>query len=150
MSFAFNLKEARENKGLTKTDMARFLGVSLTAYSLYEKGEREPPLKNLKKISRMLGVPLDWLVEDTIDNNEEAFEIASFFWKELYFVVSKSNGIVKLNSEYLSKPLEFKEDEFINRSIDFFDKLGYLTGNEDLWEFILFCFKGLDKNLVIE
>lgn len=150
MSFAFNLKEARENKGLTKTDMARFLGVSLTAYSLYEKGEREPPLKNLKKISRMLGVPIDSLVEDTIDNDEEAFEVASFFWKGLYFTASKSNGIVMLNSKYLSRPLKFTEDEFIDRSVDFFDKLGYLTDNGDLWEFILFCFEGLDKNLVIE
>ena len=60
-NFAENLRKARENKGITKTRMANALGLSLTAYSLYEKGENEPNLTNLKYISIILDVSIDEL-----------------------------------------------------------------------------------------
>ena len=64
--FAENLRKAREAKGISKSEAARFLGISLTAYSLYEKGEHEPPLKNLKKIANLLNVSIDALLNPNL------------------------------------------------------------------------------------
>ena len=60
--FAENLRKAREAKELSKSEMARFLVLSLTAYSLYEKGEHEPNLGNLQKIAEILEVSVDKLL----------------------------------------------------------------------------------------
>ena len=60
--FAEKLRKAREAKELSKTEMARFLDLSLTAYSLYEKGERKPNLGNLQKIAEILEVSVDELL----------------------------------------------------------------------------------------
>ena len=39
---ASNLKELRQKKGLTQTEMAEILGISTAAWSMYENGRRIP------------------------------------------------------------------------------------------------------------
>lgn len=67
IEFSKNLKMFREKAGLTKSDMAKKLGVSLSAYSFYENGrdkvgDREPNFNNLVKIAEILQVTVDTLL----------------------------------------------------------------------------------------
>jgi transcriptional regulator with XRE-family HTH domain len=50
-----NLREVRKNKGLTQIEVAVRVGVSLTAYQLWERGASEPSPDNLKKLEEVLG-----------------------------------------------------------------------------------------------
>lgn len=78
--FSENLRLAREEKGLTKTAMAKAIGLSLPAYSNYESSIREPPIKNLKKIANVLNVSVDYLLGvNEADLNE--YQQAKYFWK---------------------------------------------------------------------
>lgn len=49
------IKAAREDKRLTKTELARRVGLSLTTVVAVEKG-RAPWLKAIRKIEKYLGV----------------------------------------------------------------------------------------------
>ena len=49
-----NLKELREFKKLTQTDVALYCGVSLNAYRNWEIGTSKPNADNLKKLEKLL------------------------------------------------------------------------------------------------
>ena len=49
-----NLKEIRKSKGLTKVEIARKVGVSITAYSNWENGTSEPNEDNYIKLVEIL------------------------------------------------------------------------------------------------
>lgn len=51
-----DLKKARENKGMTQTDVARAVGVSLAGYRLWESKGGFPNEKNLEKLKVVLGI----------------------------------------------------------------------------------------------
>jgi len=57
-----NLKTARNLKGLKQKDLAGLLNVSPKTISDYELGEREPDLKTLAELSRILDVTTDYLL----------------------------------------------------------------------------------------
>lgn len=57
---ASRLKIAREKLGFGQRDMAKALGISLRAYSAYERGEREPRYGHLWQLVE-LGVQASWL-----------------------------------------------------------------------------------------
>jgi len=48
-----NLRELREMKRMTQTDVALYCGVSLTAYQLWEKGVNNPNPANLAKLEKL-------------------------------------------------------------------------------------------------
>ncbi len=52
--FAANLREAREQAGLSQEDLAIAAGIHRTEVSLLERGEREPRLTTIVKLSRAL------------------------------------------------------------------------------------------------
>lgn len=64
--FFTRLRVAREEKGLSKSDMARVAGVSPSTYSKYEttvlKNRIHPKYDVLIKIARTVGKSIDWLV----------------------------------------------------------------------------------------
>ena len=49
-----NLKHYRCKKGYTQSEIADFIGVSSSAYAMYERGEREPSIELLYKLSLLL------------------------------------------------------------------------------------------------
>ena len=51
-----NLREIRKEKGYTQVDMARQVGVSITAYQLWENNVSTPNAENMKKLKKVLGV----------------------------------------------------------------------------------------------
>jgi transcriptional regulator with XRE-family HTH domain len=54
----------RELRGFDtqQADFARLLGVSQSQLSKYERGESEPPLQVLLRLSEKLGKSLDWIL----------------------------------------------------------------------------------------
>ena len=74
-NFNENLRDAREQKGLSQKEVAEKIGVAKSTYSLYESGNREPNVQTIKKISDVLNVSADKLLG--IDN--EPMTLAAHF-----------------------------------------------------------------------
>ena len=56
------LKEYRKNKGLTKYNASKIIGVARTTYADYENGKIQPPIDKIRKISEWLDLPLEKLM----------------------------------------------------------------------------------------
>ena len=69
MTLADKLKEARKNAGLTQLELAEKLCVSRQAITKWESGKGIPDVENLKMISKVLNVSIDFLLdeEDVLD-----------------------------------------------------------------------------------
>ncbi len=59
------LAELRKKSGLTQSEVAEELGVSRQAVSRWETGEISPSVENLRRLSKLYGVPMDELVNGT-------------------------------------------------------------------------------------
>ena len=55
------IKEIRQEKNLSQTDIAKALGVTRQAISLYEKGDREPKLETWQKLADFFDVSVSYL-----------------------------------------------------------------------------------------
>ena len=62
-----HIRELRNQRGLTQTELASMLGVSKSVISSYENGVHLPPYDILVRISSLFGVSCDYLlgVSDT-------------------------------------------------------------------------------------
>ena len=56
------LKDLREDRDLTQTQIADFLGIKQTVYSRYERGFQNLPLEFLVKLSKFYGVSTDYIL----------------------------------------------------------------------------------------
>lgn len=63
--FSQRLKQARLNKGLTQTEVAKRIFVSQAAYSKYETGAASPNPETLAKLADVLEVTVGYLLEET-------------------------------------------------------------------------------------
>ncbi|MCM1235825.1 MAG: helix-turn-helix transcriptional regulator [Ruminococcus flavefaciens] len=85
------LKEFREQRGLSQTELAERVGLKQTTISQYESGSRRPNLSMAKKIADALGMTLD------------DFACLSTFQNEINFIIHKGGEIE--NGKYNSKNL---------------------------------------------
>lgn len=56
-----SLEAARINAGLSQKEMAKILGVSNTTVCNWENGNSEPSASQLRKISELSGIPMDFI-----------------------------------------------------------------------------------------
>lgn len=56
-----SLKAARTNANISQKEMAKILHVSNTTICNWENGLSEPSLSQLRKISELSGIPMDFL-----------------------------------------------------------------------------------------
>lgn len=68
MNIGENIKYIRKSKGLTQRELAEKIGVTDSAITRYEKGDREPNIETLNKIATALEVTIN----DLIKNEEKA------------------------------------------------------------------------------
>lgn len=59
------LRELREAKKLTQKDVALYINKTPQAYSLYERGERDPDIETINKLAECFQVSTDYLLERT-------------------------------------------------------------------------------------
>lgn len=55
------LKDLREDKEMTQTDIAKILGTSQKQYSRWETGESEIPFHNIIKLAIFYNVSIDYI-----------------------------------------------------------------------------------------
>lgn len=58
------IKQYRKLKNITQEEMAALLNVTRQSYINYENGETEPSFETLKKISKILNVSIDALLDN--------------------------------------------------------------------------------------
>ncbi len=63
------IRDLREDKDLTQTQVAKMLSMSQTGYSKYETGENDIPTSILIKLADFYGTSVDYLLGRT-DNPE--------------------------------------------------------------------------------
>ncbi len=57
-----NLKKLRREKGILQKDIAKYLGITIASYSLYENSKRTPPIEILQKLCSFYNVDLELLL----------------------------------------------------------------------------------------
>lgn len=58
-----NIQKLRKQKSISQVDMAERIGVSPTYIGFIEQGVRNPSIKTLDKIARVLGVKMSELLD---------------------------------------------------------------------------------------
>ena len=56
------LRQLREDRDLTQTDLAALLGTTQQVYSRYESGINELPLRHLTRLCRFYSVSADYIL----------------------------------------------------------------------------------------
>ena len=59
------IRDLREDKDMTQTQVARLLGMSQTGYSKYETGENDIPTAILIKLAELHNTSIDYLLGQT-------------------------------------------------------------------------------------
>ncbi len=59
------IRELREDKDISQTKLAKFLGMSQTGYSKYETGENDIPTAILIKLADFYGTSVDYILGRT-------------------------------------------------------------------------------------
>lgn len=70
MSFAERLQELREDKGISRKDLAASLNITVSALGMYEQGRREPNMEMLIRLADYFNVSLDFLVGRSFNEDE--------------------------------------------------------------------------------
>jgi len=80
------IAELRKEQGLNQKELAKKIGVSRSALSLYEIDRREPDLETVKKIASLFGVTTDYLLGaegDAMGTEENTNEVAKRIGRNL-------------------------------------------------------------------
>lgn len=94
-----SLEAARVNAKLTQKELAEILGVSNVTIVNWEKGKSEPDASQLRKISELSGIPLDFIfVPDRFNWIEFCGTEANITKKKNYMPYSHKNFFSKRNS----------------------------------------------------
>ncbi|WP_303819127.1 helix-turn-helix domain-containing protein [Ruminococcus flavefaciens] len=64
-----NLKQLREEKGVSQATVARELNISRQTYNNYELGKREADYETLLKLAEYFGTSVDCLISNRINDN---------------------------------------------------------------------------------
>lgn len=112
------LKEIRQEKNLSQTDIAKALGVTRQAISLYEKGDRELKLETWQKLADFFNVPVDYLLGISKDRSTLTIDDLNPEEQDAYERITDM-----LSQEYPQTRPEFN-----------WSKIGQLLINSDLAE----------------
>lgn len=118
--FSYTLRKIRTEKGFLQKDIANAIGVSVQAYSLYERGMREPTVETIKKIADVLDVTADELlgIENTPTTIAAHFDGDEYTEDELEeirqfaeFIKSKrKDSVPEVNAAHARTDIEITEE----------------------------------------
>lgn len=82
MTFGEKLKDARKSAGLSQEQFAEKLSVSRSAIAKWETDKGMPDITNLKAMSQLLGVSIDYLLDEdnklSFSETKEPIDLSSF------------------------------------------------------------------------
>jgi transcriptional regulator with XRE-family HTH domain len=61
------IRDLREDKDMSQTQLAKILDMSQTGYSKYETGENDIPTAILIRLARFYNTSIDYILEETND-----------------------------------------------------------------------------------
>lgn len=64
MTLGEKIKEARKQSGLSQEQLSEKLGISRSAVAKWETDKGIPDVENLKALSKLLGVSIDYLLDN--------------------------------------------------------------------------------------
>lgn len=115
-SFGKRLKYAKENKGLTNSDLAKLMGKkSQSTIVAWENGSSEVTLSQLKQLAEILDVSEEFLLKGSIDDD----------------TISAPNGYIIVDAAKYSRLLEElneKKDQIINEQSNQISQLKNIEG----------------------
>ena len=91
MRFARILQDLREDRDISRKDLAMVLNISVSTLGMYEQGRREPNIDMLIKIANYFDVSIDFLVGRSFKNENNEMLTEALHLK---------NQIDKLPQEY--------------------------------------------------
>ena len=115
------IKEIRQEKNLSQTDIAKALGVTRQAISLYEKGDREPKLETWEKLADFFGVSVPYLQGIETSTEDRIINILNKYYGKDSHLQQSVKAYLKINKVY-SLPLPFNELIYGYKSIKEVDK----------------------------
>ena len=76
----------RKEKKMTQAELARELDISASSIGMYEQGRREPDKEMFLRLSRYFGVPVEYLMDDSV-KLDEPMEFKDFIekWTNLFY-----------------------------------------------------------------
>ena len=141
--FSENLKRIRESRRISKSEVAKAIGVSQPTYLTYENGrnavgDREPSLAILIKIADFFGMSVDTLLGHRTQNYLSQWSTTGFYFEnEGDRVILKSTVCGEVNRllEGLSPQvrktlLSFSKEEFENLRVDVLKRVSQLIVHE--------------------
>lgn len=82
-----NLKTVRKNKGLTQSDVAKYIGISQNNYSYWENGKVKIDNATLLKLADFFGVSVDYLLgRETSEEDKRIQAIGGFNVPDKYLI----------------------------------------------------------------
>lgn len=100
--FSERLKELRKERNLTQKQLAEDLGIATSTIIKYERGEREPNISNIKKISNYFGITTDNLLG--FDSDYQSLDLSSK--QQTLWMMDETNmdkGGLQFNDSYNEK-----------------------------------------------
>ena len=104
------VKRARQDRGLSQSDLAEILGISDAYVSKIELGKNAMTVTVLAKLSGALGVSTDWLIRN---QTREAQQITITELEEMFkgCTPSEQNTLLKLLQQMIATLHEHKKSE---------------------------------------
>ncbi len=109
--FSEKFKKLRQSQGLTQVQMADKLEVSPSAIGMYEQGRRKPDSDMLKKICQMFNVSVDYLLDVSVNSEDEEKSVTDFI-DEITYTLKAQKGLM-----FNGKPITARDKEKIAQAI---------------------------------
>lgn len=123
--FSEKFKKLRQAYGLTQVKMADKLNVSASAIGMYEQGRRKPDSEMLKKICKVFNVSVDYLLDVTVNNENEQKSVDEFI-DEITCILKAQKGLM-----FNGKPITQKDKEKIVQAIKLATAIAVSTSDSD-------------------
>lgn len=120
--FGKRIVELRKKRGLTQAELAKSIGISRSALSLYEIEKREPDIDTLGKLSALFKVPVGYI----LGKEQEITDYTNYTMDTPEFALDFKMRIRELLAEQ-----KISEEEFAERAgFNYEEKDSYLYGNQ--------------------
>lgn len=108
------LAKIREEKGMTKTELARLTDINIGHITHIEKGERNPSHKTLKNICVALDIPYQQLMctyDKTVKEEHERYGLVNYIPYNKVLAVDSINGLIECPVEAASSSIALKVND---------------------------------------
>lgn len=105
------LAKIREEKGMTKTELARLTDINIGHITHIEKGERNPSHKTLKSICAALDIPYQQLMctyDKTVKEEHERYGLVNYIPYNKVLAVDNINGLIDCPTEASTSSIALK------------------------------------------